>query len=275
MLCVSTGAILVRLAAAPPLAVAFYRVALASLLLAPVALRPAQRAWPRLTVRQRFAVAGSGLALALHFGTWIASLSYTSVASSVLLVNTAPLFTLVLSWHLLRERASRRLVVAILLAVVGAGLIALGDWVGAPGSWRGNALALCGAVTLALYQVAGRGLRAALPLPAYVLAVWGGAAAALGLMATALGTPLLGYDGRTLAAFAALAVVPTLAGHGLVNRALRELPAPTVGLFLLGEPVAATVLAFALLGETPGPATGAGGLVILAALALAIASEEK
>lgn len=275
MLCVSTGAILVRLAAAPPLAVAFYRVALASLILAPVAAGPARRSWPRMTRRQHLAMAGSGVALALHFGTWIASLSYTSVASSVLLVNTAPLFTLVLSWLVLREPARPSLVVAIVLAVVGAALIALGDWVGAPGSLRGNLLALCGALTLALYQVAGRGLRAALPLRAYVLAVWAGAAGVLALLAVATATPLAGYDGRTLTVFLGLALVPTLAGHGLVNRALRELPAPTVGLFLLGEPVCAALMAFALFGEAVGPATGAGGLVILAALALAIASEKR
>jgi drug/metabolite transporter (DMT)-like permease len=273
--CVSTGAILVRLAQAPPLAVAFYRVALASLILVPLAAGPALRSWPGLSTRQRLALLGSGTALALHFATWIASLSYTSVASSVLLVNTAPLFTLVLSRLVLREPVRRGVVAAIGLALCGAALIAVEDWVGTPGSLRGNALAVCGALTLAVYQIAGRGLRGALPLPAYLLSVWGASAMALGGLCLATDTRLAGFDGRTLALFLALAVVPTLAGHGLINRSLRLLPAPTVGVFLLGEPVGASLMALALFGEAPGPAAGIGGLVILAALATVIASEKQ
>jgi drug/metabolite transporter (DMT)-like permease len=97
VLFVSFGAILVRLAAAPPLAVSFYRVAIASLILLPFAARDSRRSWPELDSRRRFLLLAAGLALALHFATWIASLSYTTVASSVLLVNTAPLFALGLS----------------------------------------------------------------------------------------------------------------------------------------------------------------------------------
>jgi drug/metabolite transporter (DMT)-like permease len=121
--------------------------------------------------------------------------------------------------------------------------------------------------------VAGRAFRSALPLSAYVLAVWLAAAATLALFAAGAGVRLWPYPGRTLVALVLLALVPTLAGHGLVNRSLRVLPAPTVGLFLLGEPVAATLLAFAVFGERPGGWTLAGGAFVLAALALVVAME--
>jgi drug/metabolite transporter (DMT)-like permease len=268
---VSFGAILVRLAAAPPLAVSFYRVALASLLLLPFAARDASRSWPALDLRRRLLLLGSGLALALHFATWIASLSYTSVASSVLLVNTSPLFTLVLSRLFLGERAPGVVKAAIPVAFAGAALIALGDWTGSPGSLFGNALAVAGAVAVAAYQVVGRGLRAALPLNAYVLGVWAAAAAALAAMATAAGVPLGGFGRGTWLAFVALAVVPTIGGHGLVNKSLRSLPAPTVGLFLLGEPVLASLFAWLLFAEAPGLWTLAGGAVVLFALGLVLA----
>jgi drug/metabolite transporter (DMT)-like permease len=269
--CVSVGSILVRLAQAPALAVSFHRVFLATLLLTPFAGPRALSSWHALPPRTRLALLASGAALALHFGTWIASLSYTSVAASVLLVNAAPLFTVVFARLFLGERAPARVLVAIALALAGALLIAIGDWssVGAA-PLLGDALALAGAVTLAVYHVVGRGLRAALPLDAYLLWVWGTAAALLGLAALAAGIPLLGHPPRAWAAFLALAMVPTLAGHGLVNLSLRLLPAPTVGLFLLGEPVGATLLALALFGETPGGWTLAGGAVILAALALVV-----
>jgi drug/metabolite transporter (DMT)-like permease len=270
VLFVSFGAILVRLAAAPPLAVSFYRVAIASLVLLPFAHRDARRSWPLLDGRHRALLLAAGLALALHFATWIASLSYTTVASSVLLVNTAPLFAIVLSRLFLHEKPPLVVQVAIPIAFAGASLIAFGDWTGSPGSLLGNGLALAGAVTLAVYQVVGRGLRDALPLNAYVLGVWSAAACVLVVLALSSGVVLDGYPPRTWLVFTALAIVPTLGGHGLVNKSLRAFPAPTVGLFLLGEPVLASILAWLTFREVPGPWTLAGGAVVLAALGLVL-----
>ena len=90
-------------------------------------------------------------------------------------------------------------------------------------------------------------------------------------LATASGVPLSGYRGRTWLLFFALALVPTIGGHGLVNKSLRSIPAPTVGLFLLGEPVLASLLAWIVFHEVPGPWTFAGGVVVLVALALVLA----
>ena len=275
VVCVSSGAILVRYAAAPPLAVAFHRVFLASLFLAPLAGRALFACWPRLSPRERLLLLGSGVALALHFATWIASLSYTSVAVSVLLVNTAPVFTVLLSSALLHEGVPPRVLAAIAVAMVGAALTARGGVEDAPGSLIGVALALLGAVTLSAYQVIGRGLRSRLPLDAYVLGVWGTAAVTLLAFALAAGTPLFAHPPRSYAAFVGLALLPTLGGHGLVNLSLRRLPAPTVGLFLLGEPVGASILAFFLFGETPSALTLAGGGVVLAALAAVVLTARR
>jgi drug/metabolite transporter (DMT)-like permease len=271
--CVSVGSILVRLAQAPALAVAFYRVGLASAVVAPFAARPLARSWPLLRSGQRAAILGAGLALGLHFATWIASLSFTTVAASVLLVNTAPLFTLAFSRLFLGETVSRVVQGALALALAGASLIALGDWSQGAGSLVGVGLAVAGAVTLSAYHVAGRGLREALPLSAYVLAVWATAAAVLALLAVAAGVPFGPYPSRTVAAFVLLALVPTVLGHGLVNRSLRHFPAPTVGVFLLGEPLAAAVLAYVLFGETPGAWTFAGGALVMSALVVVARKE--
>jgi drug/metabolite transporter (DMT)-like permease len=271
VLFISVGSILVRWAQAPALSVAFYRIFLASLFVAPFAAGPAARSWPSLRPHERALLLASGLALGVHFATWIASLSYTSVAASVLLVNTAPLFTLGFTRVFLRETIAPVVVGATGIALVGAALIAAGDWTGSASSLTGALLALAGAVTLSLYHVIGRRLRAALPLPAYVLGVWATAAAALALIALAAGAPFTGHPPRTVVALVALAVVPTLAGHGLVNRSLRLLSAPTVGLFLLGEPLCAAVFAYFAFGETPGALTLAGGALVLAALALVVA----
>jgi drug/metabolite transporter (DMT)-like permease len=275
VLCVSVGSIFVRLAGAPALAVAFNRIFLASVVVAPFAAPSLVRAWPGLTRRRRLVLLASGISLGVHFATWIASLSYTSVAASVLLVNTAPLFTLFFSWWFLGERATKAVLIAMAVALTGAALIAAGDWGdGGTASLKGDALAVAGAVTLSLYHVIGRGLRDALPLTAYVLGVWSTAAATLAVLAATARVPVFGYPPRTFALFLALAVVPTVVGHGLVNRSLRHIPAPTVGLFLLGEPIAASILAYAVFGETPGALTLAGGVLVLAALALVVRSGE-
>lgn len=270
VLFVSCGSVLVRFAAAPPIALSFYRIGLAALCLAPVAALPAARSWPRLATRARWALAASGVALALHFATWVTSLSYTSIASSVLLVNTAPLFAVGFSRLFLHETPPRIVIVAIAVALAGAALIAAGDWSASPNSLTGSLLAVAGAVSLALYHVAGRGLRDAMPLTAYVFTVWSIAAVALAAMCLVGRVPLGGYDVRAWACFVALALVPTLAGHGLVNRSLRALPAPTVGLFLLGEPLGASFLGYLCFGEVPSPTTIAGGVIVVAALALVL-----
>ena len=270
VLFVSFGSIFVRLAQAPPLAVSFYRIFLAALLLAPFAFAPARRSWAVLSPRLRLVLLASGAALAIHFATWVASLSFTSIASSVLLVNTAPLFAVALSWTFLNERSSPVVLAAIGLALVGAGLIAAADFSSAPASLGGNLLALAGAATLAAYHVIGRGLRDALPLNAYVFGVWSTAALTLALLCIPFRVRLVGYEPKTWSLFLALAVVPTLAGHGLVNKSLRSLPAPTVGLFLLGEPVGASLLAYGIFGEVPGPWTVAGGVLVLVALTLVL-----
>lgn len=268
--CVSTGSILVRLAQAPALAVSFHRVFLASLLLAPFAAAAAFRHWPSLGRRQRLVLTTAGVALALHFATWIASLSYTSVAASVLLVNMAPLFTLLLSWAFLGEGVAPVVLAALAMALGGASVIAVGDWSRGSEPLKGDLLALVGAVTLSIYHVVGRGLRQALPLAPYVLGVWSIAAVTLGALAVSARVPLVGYSTRTMLVLFALALVPTLFGHGLVNRSLRVLPAPVVGLFLLGEPLGASILAYALFGEVPSPWTLAGGTLVLGALVLVV-----
>ena len=273
VLCVSVGSIFIRLAAAPPLAVAFYRIGLATLLIAPFAAGSAARAWPALSGRRRLAMVASGVALGLHFATWIASLSFTSVAASVLLVNTAPLFTLAFSRLVLKEAVTPAVTIAMAVALAGAALIAAADWADSAASLLGAGLAVAGAVTLSAYHVIGRGLRDALPLPAYVVSVWACAAATLAVLVAVAGVPIAGYPARTLAWLLALAVVPTVLGHGLVNLSLRAFPAPTVGLFLLGEPVAASALAFAVFGERPGALTLAGGALVVAALAIVVRGE--
>lgn len=277
VLALSWAAILVRWAEAPPIAIAFWRMALATMILAVVAaaLRaPVFRSWRGIDWATGAAAA---LLLALHFGFWIASLEMTTVAASVVLVSMQPVFVAVLAWIVLHERPDSGAWWGIGLAIAGSVVIAGGDLALDRRALVGDLLALLGAIWISGYYVLARWLRATKDLVPYVTVIYGLTAAwlALGLMAGepcggAALTAAGGYDMTTWAALAGLAVGPTILGHSTMNYALRYLRAYEVNVAVLAEPVGATILAAWLLGEKPSPATLAGGGLVLAGILLTL-----
>ncbi len=265
----STASVLIRLTDAPSLVVGAWRLSLATLILTPWALPRFLRAVPSIGRGDAVRLALSGLALAAHFAAWIASLSYTSVASSVVLVTTTPIYVGLASHFFLRERVDGRRWVAIGVAVAGGVVIGYGDLQASGAALLGDALALVGALAMATHLLLGRRLRRTLSTPAYVWPVYG--VAALALMAGCLVArqPLLGYDRRTYAALALLALVPQVFGHSIFNWALARVSPLVVTLAILGEPVGASALAFLVLKEAPPPTLWLGGPLLLAGLVLA------
>jgi drug/metabolite transporter (DMT)-like permease len=262
---VSAAAIFIRLADAPALAIASWRNAIAVALLLPVVLAR-RETFPR--GRPLRLALLSGVALAFHFALWISSLEHTSVAASVVLVCTQPIFVTLLSWWLLKERTSALAMGGIAVAFAGTLFIALDESV-FDGALLGNLLALGGAVAVAAYVLIGRSVRAGgVALLPYATVVYATAAAVL-LPATALlGVPLTGFSGETWAWLAAIAVFPQILGHTLFNWALKYVKAPVLSGTILLEPVVSTLLAWAVLAEVPGTQTLVGGAVVLAGLAL-------
>jgi drug/metabolite transporter (DMT)-like permease len=264
---VSTASILIRLTAAPPMAIATWRLILSTLMLLPFfAGRGGFAKLRAMGGRDLLALAGVGVALAVHFASWITSLSYTSVASSVIFVHVDSIFVALVSHFLLGERVSRRVALGIGVAFVGAAVIALGDLGVGEENLVGDALSIVGAVALGVYLMAGRRLRQRLDLTTYVTPVYAVSAAVLALGSVAVGAPLVGYDAGVMLMFAAIALVPMIFGHTLYNWVLRWVSAPVVSISLLGEPVGASILAFLILGESPGPLTLIGGAVTLAGI---------
>jgi drug/metabolite transporter (DMT)-like permease len=263
---VSFGSIFVRLAAAPPLAIALWRMTLATAAVLPAGAASGQlRSRSGVTPVALAAVAG-GL-LALHFGTWITSLQFTSVASSVLLVNTAPVFVAVLLWAAGRRPAARTWL-AVALALAGAAIIAAGG-LQDRGSLLGNLLALGGAVAMAGYLLLAREAQRSLAYLSYVSIAYASAAAALWVAVLFSGTRWSGFPPGTWLVLAAMAVVSQLIGHGGYNWSLRHLQPAFVAIALTGEPVLASLLAWWLLGEPVTARTAAGGILVLAAIAVA------
>ncbi|MEN6480286.1 MAG: DMT family transporter [Anaerolineales bacterium] len=274
ILATSTGSILTRLASAPPLAVGAWRLSLATLLLTPVALGPFRREWRLLAARERWLVAGAGACLSLHFAFWISSLSYTSVASSVVLVSTNPLWV-ALILRLRGERIAPRSLVAIAIALAGTVVIGAGDLTLSPQTLLGDALAVLGAVASSAYFLLGRAVRVKLSTLAYVWPCYALAAVLLCGYALLAGQPLGGYDLATYGWFALLALGPQILGHSSYNWALGYFSPILVTLALLGEPVGASLLAYLVLGEAPTLGVWLGGPLILAGIVLAAWQERR
>ena len=267
---VSFSAIFIRVAGDNAATIVWLRMAIATVLLAPWVLARRRRA--RIAASERGIVAlvvASGVLLAGHFLLWTASLTYTSVASSVLLVSLHPLIVAPLGRRLLGDRMPRQMIAGIVLALTGTAITCIGGAREGSAPLLGDLLALGGAVCLAGYLLIGRGVRAHIDVLTYSTAAFA-VVSATAVAAAAASGGLHVPGARALAACTGLAVVCTIGGHVAYNRVLRGVPAATVSVAFLGEPPLTALLAFALLGSSPSAATTGGGALILAGLALTL-----
>jgi len=294
ILAVSTASIFIRFAQreAPSLVIAALRLTFASLILAPIAITRHRDELRKLTRRDLLLGLLSGVFLAVHFATWISSLEYTSIASSVVLVSTGPLWVALLSPIFLKEPLTRPVLIGMLFALLGGTIIGLSDsceltlqlrlsgnslhsgTISCPPlsefvqgkAFLGNFLALAGAWAVAGYLMIGRRLRSGMSLIPYIFVVYGIAAIVLLGIMFAAGQSPIGFSPMTYIWILLLALVPQLIGHSTYNWALRYLPAALVSITTLGEPIGSAVLAYFILSEAPTLLTIFGGILILAGI---------
>jgi drug/metabolite transporter (DMT)-like permease len=293
ILAASTAAIFIRFAqadGADSIVIAAARLTLASLILAPLVLKRHRGDLRSLGRQDWLLLALAGLFLALHFASWISSLAYTSVASSVVLVTTTPLWVGLLAPLVLGERLNRWTVLGLVLALTGGVVIGLSDacslqagriacpplssFIGGT-AFLGDLLALAGAWMAAGYLLVGRRARSRLPLLPYVFVVYGCAALVLLALMLALGRSPLGLPASSYLWFLLLALVPQLLGHSSFNWALKYLPASYVSVTLLGEPIGSSILAYVFFQESPGWLKVGGALLILAGIWLTARSADN
>ncbi|MDQ3458036.1 MAG: DMT family transporter [Deinococcota bacterium] len=268
LVAVSLAAIFIRLAEAPGVVVAAYRMLLASLVLLPWTLRALRRT-PLNRGNLPYAL-GAGFFLGAHFATWISSLSYTTVAASVALVTTNPLWVALLSWLFLSSPPTARVLLGALVAVAGAVMIGVGDLQGGSEPLLGNGLAVLGAISVSCYILLGRSAqRRGLGLQAYVGVAYGAAALMLLPLPLILGFSYLDYSLKTFFWTLLLALVPQLIGHTSLNYAVKYLAPTVVATIFLLEPIGSAALALLLFREVPTALTAAGAVVLLLGVGLA------
>jgi len=270
---ISTASIFIKLCEAPALIIAAYRMMLASLMLMPFACyKKTWRGWEK-NDRRWFLL--SGLFLSLHFAFWIASLKYTSVASSVVLVTTHPIFVGIGSWLFLKEQMEMTLVLGIALSVLGSGLIGYGDRIWSKEALMGDGLALLGAIAVSGYLLVGKKMRKNQELFSYIFPVYSTAGLILILLSLIFQKSFWGYSPSTYLYLFLLALIPQLIGHTTFNWALKYLPASIVAIAILGEPVGSTILAYFILNEGLTVWKILGGISIFAGILFALEKINK
>ena len=270
---VSTGSIFARLADAPALVTAAYRMGLSALILIPLAAWKAGDELRNLSVRDIKLALLSGFFLALHFASWISSLDYTAISNSVVLVNTIPLWVGLFTPLISKDRISRATITSIIVSVIGAAIIGFGDFaIGGRALW-GDLLAVIGAICAAVYLLFGRKLRRKLSLLSYVAICYGSAAVILWLVVLFLNLPIAGYSIQTVTAFWAMALISQLVGHTSYNWSLKWFSTSLVAVALLGEPIGSTLLAYIIFDEGLTWLKLIGGLFILSAIYIAASRE--
>lgn len=264
----SSAGALIKLSYAPAVIIGAYRLAFATLLTAPFVAIGCRRELCGIGRRDLGLCILTGLVLAFHFLTWIASLKYTTVASAIVLSSMHPFFVAFGARLIYRERIDTRAVVSTLVAFLGVGIMVvpkLGP--SGTGLW-GNALALMAGAAFAGYLLIGQRLRQRMSATSYVFAIYGVSSAALFLFGWGMGVKLWPYPSRELLIFLALALFPTIMGHTTFNWALGHVRAMAVSVVNLMEPAFAVVIAFFLIGEVPTVFEFIGGVVTLAGTAM-------
>ena len=271
---VAFSSILIRAAEAPAMSVAFFRNAVAAAILLPIALVRHRDELRSLGPREWGTALLSGSLLALHFATWIPSLSYTTVAASTVLVTTTPVWVALIG-RAMGETVNRRTAVGVGLTLAGAVLISGGDYGVSARAALGDLLALAGAVAAAGYLLAGRSLRQRISLTTYTGIAYTTTAAILAVVVSASEARFTGFEPRVWLLFLAMALVPQIGGHTVFNYLLGHVEAGTVAIAVTGEPVVASVLALVFFGEVPGWSAVAGGAVLLGGIWVVISAQAR
>lgn len=265
---VSFASIFIKWSEAPATVIAFYRLAFATVILLVPTLLFQRKEMIGLTRRELLTLSLVGLALAFHFGFWMSSLKYTSVANSVILVSTHPIPIALIAHYRMGERTTAMASMGIVTALVGLIMIGLGDFVLTTESLIGDVLALVGMAALAAYILSGRRIRKMIPILPYAFVVYLTATIFLLVGCLIFSTPLYPYPQTEWILFLALAIVPMIFGHTLYNWTLRYVTALMVSISILAEPILASLLAFFLLSEVPSVFVIFGGAFVLAGIFL-------
>lgn len=265
------GAILIRYSSAPAIAIAFYRLFFAASIMGIISV--GNKVKPlKLDTKDFMLLVLNGFVLATHFALWITSLKFTTVAASVVLVDTSPFFATIFAYAFLRERVGRNQVLGTILCFIGTILI-LGADLSLETYLYGDILAVAGGVLAGFYFFVGRKMRPKIEFLPYVTYVYSFSAIFLLLYMIIFSVPFLGYTLNDYIIFLLLAAGPSCLGHNSYNYSLKYLKASTVSATVYGEALGSTILAIILFSEIPSTFLILGALTIMLGIYIAVIKE--
>nr|WP_312578303.1 DMT family transporter [Sedimentibacter sp.] len=272
----SLSSIIIRLSQAPSLVISFYRMLFTVMLLfIPVMLKE-RKSIKGINKKDFILCIISGVFLALHFASWIASISMTTISNSTILVSCSPIFVSLANFFILKEHFTSKMLTGLLMSIVGTVIIALGSSGGSTSSMMlGNILAFMGAVFVAGYLVIGGIVRKNLSAGVYVFIVYSASIVTLFFMCILTQTPIYPYSPKEFLLFLALAFFCSILGHTVYNYLMRYISATMISVSTLCEPIFASVLALIIFKEIPSVYTIVGGVIILSGVFYYIVSQNS
>jgi drug/metabolite transporter (DMT)-like permease len=261
LLAASQSGNIIRIGDADPMALAAWRLLLASCMLLPFAWADLG-ALRKLNKSEVLLLILAGIALAAHFFTWIMAVQQTTVANAAVFFSVNPVITAVAAFFLFKEKVDSRLVGSILLGIAGVVVIGGGDFYFDPDHLAGDGSALLSSALFTIYFLLGKRLRPILPTGLYVTLVYGVAGVACFAGVVLMGLPLIDYSAHNWTCFLLLALVPTMIGHTSFNHAVRYISAGRISTATLSEPLLAGLVAFYAWGERITLQTAIGYILI-------------
>ncbi|WP_209443630.1 DMT family transporter [Paenibacillus camerounensis] len=271
---ISFSAIFIKWSSAPASIQGMYRLLFTSLLMLPF-VRPYSGAAFALKKKDWLLLGFSGVMLALHFLLWMGSLKFTSVASSTMIMALEPVFIMIGSYVLYKERSTKSAILGLGIAIFGTVFIGWGDIGLSADNIKGDLLSVGGTIAVSVHMMVGQRLVSRMPSYLYSLIVFISASVVFAVYNLVAGIPFFDYPPKEWGIFVLLAIVPTVFGHILFNWLLQYVSATTVSMNILGEPVGASILAFLLLGEKLNGLQWTGGLLVMSGLAVYLYAGRK
>lgn len=248
---VSFSSIIIKSSTAPSLIIAAYRMTFTvAMMIIPFSIKEGKQI-KKVSIKTLSLCILSGIFLALHFAAWNSSIKYASIASCTVLVDTQPIFVVIGSFFLLKEKINKKSFICILIALAGSIVISLGDTSLGSKAIYGDFLALSGAIFVSVYMIIGRIVRQKISATMYTFIVYISSAITLIFLCIFSKTTLYPYPLQELFRFFLLALLCTILGHSIFSWALKYIKPSFVSTSILGEPVFATIWALLLFNEIP------------------------
>lgn len=292
VLAASTGAIFVRLAQGEgirSIEIAAYRLLFSTIVLLPFALLRSRQEYKSISRRTILWCILGGFILSLHFASWITSLEYTSIASSVVLVTTTPIWIGLFSVVFQHEKLTTPFIYGLILSLMGGLIIALSEECSlsikgvvcgsgaaeATAPLFGNFLALIGSWMAAGYLLIGKKVQKSILITPYITIVYGVAAIFLTGMSLLSGSDFFSFQKGGLIWLIGLAIFPQLIGHTSFNWSLKHFSPSYVSIALLAEPIGSTIFGLFIFKEIPSAMKLGGALVLLAGIFIVSLNQSK